>query len=489
MKREKFRTVFFILLICSLISCKSINYDNIPDFGRQPLIEPDYAGVTIPVNIAPTNFKILEEGSTFHVIAGNFRGMKIAFNSKGIVRFPASSWHKLVSAAAGDKIQIEIISEDKDGIVKKYDPFFMNVAHEPVDPYLCYRLLYPGYESWSGMKIVQRATDSFKESSVIENQMLDNNCVNCHSFCKNDPEKFLIHVRGSLAGTYFAEHGKVRRLNLRTPEMPANAVYPSWHPSGRYVAFSSTKIIQSIHMSPEKDNEFYDVFSALLIYDIEKNEMSRCGNEDSAKYMETYPCWSPDGNFIYYCRTEQVKAGFDYRKVKYDLVRRPFDQLTGSFGNAQVIFDAHAINKSVSLPSVSPDGLFLIFALHDCGSFPVWHKEADLYLYDLKSGETERMSLNSSETESWHSWSSNGKWLVFSSKRGDGLTSRPYFAYFGSAKKVGKPFILPQRDPELYERTPETFNRPEFVTGKIKTISGDFARASGQKAVKALWRR
>ena len=61
------------------------------------------------------------------------------------------------------------------------------------------------------------------------------------------------------------------------------------------------------------------------------------------------------------------------------------------------------------------------------------------------------MSLNSDETESYHSWSSNGKWLVFSSKRGDGLTARPYFAYFGSPDNVGKPFVLPQKDPTLYK--------------------------------------
>jgi dipeptidyl aminopeptidase/acylaminoacyl peptidase len=174
------------------------------------------------------------------------------------------------------------------------------------------------------------------------------------------------------------------------------------------------------------------------------------------------------------------------RKVRYDIIKRRFDPLKGTFGQSQVIFDGHAINKSASLPAVSPDGRYLVFTLHDCGSFPVWHKEADLYLLDLDNNETELMDLNSTETESWHSWSSNGKWLVFSSKRGDGITSRPYIAYF-NAGKTGKPFVLPQKDPALYSRMFETFNRPEFIKGKITESSGDFERASRMQPLKAIW--
>jgi hypothetical protein len=386
----------------------------------------------------------------------------------------------------GDSIQVEIIVKDDKGNLVRYHPFFFFVSGDLMDPWLCYRLLYPGYESWSDMKIAQRSTETFRESSLVENQMVDHNCINCHTFCRNDPGKFLIHVRGSKAGTYFVDHNTVKRIELRTPEMNANAVYPSWHPSGNFVVFSSNKIIQSIHMGPGKDNEFYDVFSSLVIYNVEKNEMSPCRQEDTSKYMETYPCWSPDGKYIYYCRTEQVGQGFDYRKVRYDIIKRPFDPLKGTFGQSQVIFDGHAINKSASLPAVSPDGRYLVFTLHDCGSFPVWHKEADLYLLDLDNNETELMDLNSTETESWHSWSSNGRWLVFSSKRGDGITSRPYLAYFNEGK-TGKPFVLPQKDPALYSRMFETFNRPEFIKGRITAGSEDFARASKMQPLKAIW--
>jgi Tol biopolymer transport system component len=215
--------------------------------------------------------------------------------------------------------------------------------------------------------------------------------------------------------------------------------------------------------------------------------MSGFPKDDTVKYMETYPCWSPDGHYLYYCRTTQVKEGYDFKNVKYDLIRRSFDTATSLFGKAELVFDASAMNKSVSFPSISPDGKSLVFTLHDYGTFSVWHKEADLYLLNLENMKSDRMSLNSSETESWHSWSSNGKWIVFSSKRIDGLTARPHFAYFMSPDSIGKPFVLPQKDPSLYRRLEKTFNRPELVTGKIKTDPHDFMKASGQEPVKAKW--
>jgi dipeptidyl aminopeptidase/acylaminoacyl peptidase len=240
-------------------------------------------------------------------------------------------------------------------------------------------------------------------------------------------------------------------------------------------------------MLTDKNIEVTDMYSSMFLYDVEKNGMSGFPKDDTIKYMETYPCWSPEGNYLYYCRTIQVKEGYDFKDVKYNLIRRSFDPVSSLFGKAELVFNASEMNKSVSFPSISPDGKSLVFTLHDYGTFSIWHKEADLYLMNLENMEVNGMSLNSNETESWHSWSSNGKWIVFSSKRIDGLTARPYFAYLMSPDSVGKPFVLPQKDPTLYSRMEKTFNRPEFVTGKIKTDPRDFMKASKQDPLKAKW--
>ena len=480
--------LFIIAATIGISGCKQSDYENIPSAGREPLIEPDYSAVTIPKNIAPMNFMVLEDGNSFIIRVKSASSATLTIKSSdGIVRFPVKSWKNLLAESAGGKIEIEIISENDDGKFQKYDPVCMNVSGSLVDPYLCYRLLYPGYESWVEMKIVQRSMEDFRESSLIENQLLNYDCMNCHSFRQNQPDRFLIHVRGSRGGTYFADGKKITRRTLKTDNMAANAVYPSWHPSGKYVALSSNKTIQSFHMHPSKNIEVSDMFSSLIIYEVEKNWIYACPVDDTIKYMETYPCWSPEGDYLYYCRTVQVEEGYNFREVKYDLVRRSFNPVSGLFGQAEVVFNAHGEDKSVSFPSVSPDGQFLVFTLHDYGTFSIWHKEADLCLINLKNMKVEQLKINSDEAESYHSWSSNGRWLVFSSKRGDGLTARPYFAYFVSGDSVGKPFVLPQKDPSLYGRMEKTFNRPELVSGKIDLGPNDFIKASRDEPVKAIW--
>jgi Tol biopolymer transport system component len=291
-----------------------------------------------------------------------------------------------------------------------------------------------------------------------------------------------VHVRGSVGGTYFSDGNKVIRRNLKTPEMKYGAVYPAWHPGGKLIAFSSNSIVQSFHAAQEYNIEVTDLASSLVVYDLENNEMSQVTDDDSIKYMETFPEWSPDGRYLYYCRAKQTNDTSDNPRIKYDLVRKQFDQTDFSFGKAEILFNADSINKSVSFPKISPDGQYLVFTLHNNGNFSIWHKEADLYLLDIPSGKVSHLDINSTETESYHSWSSNSKWLVFSSKRGDGLTARPYFSYFGKDGNFAKPFVLPQKDPTLYRNLVKTFNRPEFVSGEIKAGPRDFERASRKEA-------
>jgi len=480
--------ILVIEIIIFLVSCKTERTDNIHFIEREPVIEPDFSGVTIPRNIAPMNFIISEPGVSFFLKITSSNGNRLTIKSKdNVINFPIKSWKKLIATGMPGRIEIEISSYLNDGQVLAYKPFYMNVSAELIDPYLIYRTLYPGYESWGEMKIIQRSISDFKEFSLIENQLLEGNCINCHSFISNKPDKYLIHVRGSKSGTYFIDNDTVIRRELRTKEMPGNAVYPAWHPSGKYVAFSSNMIFSAIHMHSDRNVELYDRYSILIIFDIEKDEISVCGKNYRGEFMETYPVWSQDGKYLYYCRTGQVKPGFDYRQVRYDVVRMPFDEGTGIFGNPEVILNAQAIRKSASFPTISPDGQYLVVTLHDFGTFPNWHREADLYLLSLKDGKIKKMSLNSIETESYNSWSSNGRWLVFSSKRGDGLTSRPYFAYFANADSIGKPFVLPQKDPGFYKRFEKSLNKPEFVTGKIKTVPRKIARTSEKEPVKAVW--
>jgi len=112
----------------------------------------------------------------------------------------------------------------------------------------------------------------------------------------------------------------------------------------------------------------------------------------------------------------------------------------------------------------------MVVCLSDYGTFPIWHKENDLYLLDMKKNELTAMKeVNSLESDSYHSWSTNGRWLIFSSRRLDGRHTRLFITYFDAEGKFHKPFLLPQKNPELYEKSMKSYNVPEFVSGKITT--------------------
>jgi len=495
MKSGKKTDLLYILVlgIFFSVSCNSEISEKVQKADRKPVLEPDYTDVTIPPNIAPMNFSIREEGGFFKVVAtSRSTDFQVTINSSdGIIRFPEKSWKRLINKCLGDTIKfVTYISKTRGGAFEEYKPFYMAVAREKIDPYLVYRFIYPGYYSWSGIKIIQRSVESFREESLIENQMLEKNCANCHSFNNNSADRFMIHIRGSLGGTYFAENGKITRTDPKTDAMPGNATYPAWHPDGRFVAFSSNQVRQSFYSLPEKKIEVYDLESSLILYDRKNNEIINITDVDTSKYLQTFPSWSPDGKYLYFCRAPQYKSGTkpdleDIKNTHYDLARKSFDPGSRRFGETEIVFKASEINKSASFPRISPDGKYLVFTLADYGTFPIWHREADLYMLNMKSGVCTKMLLNSSETESYHSWSSNGKWLVFSSRRMDTRSGRSYFAHIDSLGNQGKEFVLPQKDPTLYGRMLESFNIPELVNGRIKLNTRDFAKATRQVALKA----
>ena len=120
------------------------------------------------------------------------------------------------------------------------------------------------------------------------------------------------------------------------------------------------------------------------------------------------------------------------------------------------------------MPRMSPDGRYMLYTSTAYGNFTVWHKDADLVLVDLESGERQEADRwNSDEAESYHSWSGNSRWVVFSTRRTDGDYTRLCLGYISSDGTLGKAFLLPQKDPEQNMRLMKSYNIPEFATSKI----------------------
>ncbi|MDR1864505.1 MAG: hypothetical protein LBR08_02935 [Bacteroidales bacterium] len=173
-----------------------------------------------------------------------------------------------------------------------------------------------------------------------------------------------------------------------------------------------------------------------------------------------------------------------YEELKYDLLAVAFDPQTGVLGDkTDTVLAAARTGKSASLPRMSPDGKYIALCLSASGTFPVWHRDNDIYLLDMSDGSLlPAEEINSDESDSYHSWSSCGRWMVFGSRRADGLYTRPYIARFDGRGKFAKPFLLPQKDPMFYQGMFKSYNIPELITGKIATGIHTFERVAKGRA-------
>ena len=476
---KKFLSLIFLIFLLSACGSKP---KNAMPVDRQPNLYPLMNGATLPVNISPPTFIITDEAENYYTEIGE-KGFspEMTFNSsKGEVIPDLKQWHSLLEKAEGDYIYIRVTLGLNNGQSEELKEILCPVSPFPIDSFLVYRLLYPGYELWNEMGIYQRNLTNYNQEVVLENTAIDKQCVNCHSFSMNAPETMMIHVRGKQGGTLIRKDGTTSKVNPKCPALENGATYPSWHPSGRYIAYSANNIQQFFHAKGPKTIEVSDLSADMTIYDVDEGRAFTSSSVSGDEWMETFPNWTPDGETLYFCRAKAYKTGEALASIRYDLCSVAFDPETKEIGEPTIVFNASELGKSVSFPRVSPEGGWILFTLSDYGNFSIWHPESDLWLMNLKTGEMRPVDeLNSDDVDSYHSWSSNGRWIVFSSKRMDVLWARPFIASFDPERgEFGKPFIVPQSDPLYYDDFMKTYNVPELVKSAILNTD-DFVNAVG----------
>ena len=460
---------------------------------------PDYTDVTIPTNICPLNFRVYEVGKevAVRISAGNLQytygnGMKVLINEE--------EWQGLLQAAKGDKMTIEVFVNEN-GNWKAFEPFYYYVAEDTIDEYISYRLIQPLYVAYGNMSIAQRHLTNYDESLIYDNTLINTpeqgQCINCHSYQNYRTDNMMFHMREGFPGTMIVDEGQVKKVDLKTEQTISAGVYPAWHPTQDLIAFSTNLTGQSFHTKDIAKVEVQDKESDLILYDVKSNEIFTIANDSNE--LETFPTWSADGQTLYYCsahfdyENDLTKDGEiieRYKDLHYNIYARDFNLQTHEFGDKRLVYDAAAESKSATLPRVSPDGKYLAFALGSFGCFHVWHADADIYLLDLQTLELiNPEGLNSDHSDSYPSFSSNGRWIMTASRRDDNNYTRPYIAYFDKSGKCHKAFELPQRDPEFYTLFTRSFNRPEFMIEPVKTTPEQFAVEAMKDAVKAKFKK
>ena len=475
--------VFCSVIILSgvwFVSCSSESMENYTLLAYEPNITPDYSGIVIPPNIAPLNFRILEKGQAYHVKIHSDRGQAIEITGKtDSIRIPLRQWHALLDANKGHKVFVDVYARNTDNEWLQFQRITNTIAEEDIDETLVYRFMKPIYNAWKDMGIYQRSLTDYDVSVVMHGRSFGQGCINCHSFVGNAPDTMTIGLRSATYGssTLLARNGSIHKIGTKWG-------YTAWHPTGRLAAYSINKVVQFFHTGGMEVRDVVDLDSALACYHIESKKVVCPAELADKNRLETYPTWSPDGRYLYFCsgpilwQDRDTVPPENYDKLKYDLRRVAYDVEADKWGKAETVLAADKTGLSILLPRISPDGRFLLFCMCRYGCFPIYQPSSDLYLMDLATGKYRRLDINSEYSESWHSWSSNSRWIAFSSRRQGGTFTRTYLSYVDETGRAHKPFVLPQKDPAYYDSLLETYSVPELIKGSVKVNKSLLARVA-----------
>ena len=464
--------LFLSLCLCVsvfLLSCSS-GPDNPTQASQLPEIYPDYMGVTIPADIAPLNFNFSDETiDRMDVIVKGSKGGELHVNGEW-ADFDIDEWHALTEQNQGGKLTVTVCTE-KDGQWTQYKDFDIFVSETRLDDWgLTYRRIKPGYEVGGDIGIYQRELGSFDEYAIITETVVPGRCFNCHTANRTNPNRLTMQMRGEGGGTMIQKDGHQMWVETKTDSTKAAGSYSYWHPQGDYVALAVNSVHQAFFTGTGQRIEVYHMFSNVEVLDTRTNELilSPLLQTDD---LEIFPAFSHDGKWLYYSTSKPCRVPAEYEKVKCSLCRIAFDAEKGVFGETvDTLLNGPATDKSYVLARPSYDGRWLMYCASSRGNFPVSQNDADLWLMDLKTGESRELKeLNTPQSESYHNWSENSRWFVFSSKREDGMYTKLYLATIDEQGRVSKPFLLPQRHPrKFYREMMDAYNCPDFTKSKVE---------------------
>ncbi len=310
-------------------------------------------------------------------------------------------------------------------------------------------------------------------------------CGNCHSF-SND---------GKILGLDFdAAHrdkGGYFIAEIEDTIVFDTSKYISWNklqdsrtfgifskisPNGRYVVTTvkDRVMIHNFGYSPEVipfSQLFFPVNGVLSIYDRQTGKIWELPGANSSEYVQTNAFWTPDGENIVFARAkalpyEEAKAGIliedeklkkefinQERDFKFDLCIVPFNN--GEGGEAKPIKGASENSMSNYFPAVSPDGKWLTFCKAE--NYMLLMPDSKLYIVPLGGGKAKKLKCNFWRMNSWHAWSPNSKWMVFSSKGLSAYTDM-FLTHIDKKGRASIPVLI-----ETARKQGKAANYPEFM--------------------------
>ena len=383
--------------------------------------------------------------------------------------FPRRLWEELRAEAGQQGLWLQVKGLKRDeaqgnlaasATVQASQPVRFRWSRHPADNYVVYRLVGVPFDIQRAPDTFIRDIRSFQESPFLLAR--EKYCFNCHTFSSKTltggkvayqcrylgPEQFDLR-------TYFAiydlEAGEGWRVKL--PFDVQMTTFVAWSPDGTKLVISANQYIIAAQPITLETQMAGENTSDLAIYDLVRQATWLLPGADRPDRLEIHPQWTPDGSSIVFCT---AAPGRHPALLPFDLAVIPYNE--GKGGEPVLIPGASDNGRSNYYPRFSPDGRWFSFCQCDGGD--LIRPSSDIFLLpaDL-TGQPHHLESNVPfAADSWHSWSSNSRWLLFASKREDGIYARLYFTEIDDGGHASPAVRLPTRHDQL-----KSFNIPEFA--------------------------
>jgi len=398
-----------------------------------------------------------------------------------------ATWEAIKESARGQWVDLEVrgcIVRDgrRSGQDVYMDRIRFRISEHPADPIVVYRLVTPLFHAFKTPSIYYQRLDEHKPRMFLQSHRTY--CTNCHSFPTSpdlggDDFGMAIAVRQQVSPmTGRRILGLYKFMPKEGQTMGINSFFMSWHPDGEKVVVAAGTRVRVRPLITLETQEFYVRYANLLIVDRERLVAQGLPGACHPDYMETLPTWSPDGKTIVYARAAEMKVEFADRK--FDLYQIAYND--GKGGKPMPVPGASQNGMSNYAARFSPDGKWLVFNKAEWSSLvaptaKLWIMPADF------SGAPRKLECNGERgMDSHHSWSSNSRWLLFASKRDDGIFARVYLSEIDEEGHASPPIELPSLADPMY-----CYNVPEFMRMDVPIDAPDILQKTAFLHGEEVW--
>ncbi len=321
-------------------------------------------------------------------------------------------------------------------------------------------------------------------------------CANCHSFTPDGKTLAMDLDFGTDKGAYaiapIGQEVKIGRSELitwndyrREDGQETLGFFSTISPDGRKVVSTVKEtIVLKFLPDPDCSQIFFPIRGILAFYDRQTHDFRSLPGADNPACVQTNSTFSPDGRWLVFARAKvpelipqglAVEEGLSpaivdefadgRRKIQYDLYRLPFND--GRGGPAEPLTGASANGRSNFFARFSPDGRWLVFCQAD--SMMLNRLDSALFIVPATGGTPRRLRCNApGRMNSWHSFSPNGRWLVYASKA-NGPFTQLWLTHIDEKGNDTPPVML-----DRFVTPERAANIPEFVNlapGQLTAIN------------------